>query len=82
MKRVLDISIDESGDFGEYQQHSPYYFVAMLFHDTQNDISHASKLLDNQVINLGYDTHAIHTGPIIRREDIYINLSIDERKNS
>jgi len=80
MKRILNIAIDESGDFGEYQKHSPYYFVAMLFHDDQNDINHAAKLLDNQIINLGYDIHAIHTGPIIRREDRYKNLSIDERK--
>jgi len=80
MKRVLDIAIDESGDFGDYQRHSPYYIVAMLFHDKRNDITCASHLLDNQIINLGYDIHAIHTGPIIRREDRYTNLNIDERK--
>ncbi|MCL2821474.1 MAG: hypothetical protein FWD38_11740 [Oscillospiraceae bacterium] len=80
MKRTLDIAIDESGDFGGYQMHSPYYFIAMLFHDTKNDINEASKLLDSQIINLGYDIHAIHTGPIIRREDRYKNFNIDERK--
>ena len=80
MKRTLNITIDESGDFGAYQQHSPYYLVAMLFHDDRNDIEHASQLLDNQIKNLGHEVHAIHTGPIIRREGNYINLAIDERK--
>jgi len=80
VKRTLNITIDESGDFGAYQQHSPYYLVAMLFHDNRNDTEYASQLLDNQIINLGYELHAIHTGPIIRREGNYINLAIDERK--
>jgi hypothetical protein len=52
----------------------------MLFHDSQNDIGYASQLLDNQIANLGHKPHALHTGPIIRREGDYINLSLDERK--
>ena len=72
--------IDESGDFGDFQRHSQYYLVAMLFHDTKNDIAYASKLLDSQIKNLGYKQHMIHTGPIIRREGPYININIDDRK--
>ena len=80
MKRTLDITIDESGDFGAYRRYSPYYLVTMLFHDSQDDIKHASQLLDYQIANLGYKQHVLHTGPIIRRESDYINLSIDDRK--
>lgn len=80
MSRQLSIFIDESGDFGMYQPHSPYYLVAMLFHDQRNDIGHAAGLLDNQIKNLGFEPHALHTGPIIRREGNYINRTIDERK--
>ncbi|MCL2125729.1 MAG: DUF3800 domain-containing protein [Oscillospiraceae bacterium] len=72
--------MDESGDFGSYQAHSPHYIVAMLFHDQRNEIGNAVKLLDSQVKNLGHEPHALHTGPIIRRESNYINLTVDERK--
>jgi hypothetical protein len=37
-------------------------------------------LLDNQIRNLGHEIHSLHTGPIIRREKNYKNLSVDERK--
>jgi len=80
LKRTLNITIDESGDFGDYQLHSTYYLVAMLFHDDKKNIEPASQLLDNQIVNLGHEIHAIHTGPLIRREGIYKNLSIDGRK--
>ena len=80
MNRQLSIFIDESGDFGAYQSHAPHYLVAMLFHDQRNDIEHATQLLDNQIKNLGFEPHALHTGPIIRREGNYIHQTIDERK--
>jgi len=80
MGRQLDILIDESGDFGAYQAHSPYYLVGMLFHDGRNDIGQAAQLLDTQVRNLGFEPHAIHTGPIIRREGNYLNRTVNERK--
>lgn len=37
--KELSIFVDESGDFGEYAQHSPYYIVSMILHDQENDIS-------------------------------------------
>ena len=37
-ERILSIFIDESGDFGPYEQHSPYYQVAMVLHDQSIDI--------------------------------------------
>ena len=37
--KELSIFVDESGDFGEYAQHAPYYIITMVFHDQANDIS-------------------------------------------
>lgn len=37
-ERILSIFIDESGCFGPYEQHSPYYQVAMVLHDQSIDI--------------------------------------------
>lgn len=37
--KVLSVFIDESGDFGPYEAHSPYYLVAMVLHNQDIDIS-------------------------------------------
>ena len=36
--RELSAFIDESGDFGDYCFHSPYYIIAMIFHKQSTDI--------------------------------------------
>ena len=36
--KELSIFIDESGDFGEYCFHSPYYIITMVFHNQAIDI--------------------------------------------
>ena len=77
----LSIFVDESGDFGEYSTHSPYYIITMIFHDQSKDIqtniNHLNKSLEN--MGLGKD-FAIHTEPIIRREEIYENMGPNERR--
>ena len=45
-KKILSIFIDESGDFGKYDFHSPYYYVAMILHEQDDDISEQIKALD------------------------------------
>ncbi len=29
----LSVFIDESGDFGPYEHHAPYYIITLVFHD-------------------------------------------------
>lgn len=36
--KELSIFIDESGDWGEYEKHCPYYIVTMVMHDQSKDI--------------------------------------------
>ena len=71
MSKTLSIFIDESGDFGEYDYRSPYYMVGIVLHDQQIDISSDIKALDLKISDLGFPPHAIHVGPIIRKESIY-----------
>ncbi len=78
--KILSIFIDESGDFGSYETHAPYYFISLIFHNQNTDISENIKVFDSHLANLGYQHHAIHTGPLIRRESVYINDLIEERK--
>jgi hypothetical protein len=72
-EKTLSIFIDESGDFGPYEVHAPYYIVAMVLHNQDIDLSENIKSFDVHLQNLGYTQHAIHTGPLIRRESVYFN---------
>lgn len=71
MNKTLSVFIDESGDFGAYDDNAPYYMVAMVLHDQQIDISSDISKLNLKVYDLGFPPHAIHVGPIIRMESIY-----------
>ena len=80
MLAQLNIFVDESGDFGAFQPHSPFYIVTMLFHNQADDIERDNAILDANIKNIGFDLHALHTGPIIRREGYYFNNAKDERR--
>lgn len=82
MEKVLSVFIDESGDFGDYNYSSPYYMVAMVLHDQSKDISAAIKKLDSRISDLGFPPHAIHTGPIIRKESLYEQYDDPENRTS
>ena len=77
---ILSVFIDESGDFGEYDTKTPYYIVTMVMHNQDVDINSRINELTEHIFQLGYDDHAIHTGPLIRRESIYINDEIEKRR--
>ena len=77
----LSVFIDESGDFGPYELHSPYYVIALVFHDQGNDISREISHLRRHVSEQGFpETHAIHSAPLVRREANYAHLGMTERR--
>lgn len=78
--KELSVFIDESGDFGEITERPAYYLVTLLFHDQKNEIASNVKKLEDSTKNSGFDFEYIHTGPVIRREDVFEGLSIDERR--
>lgn len=79
-KRILSVFIDESGDFGPYSPHSPYYIIAIVLHDQRKDITSNISGFESHLRNLGYAQHAVHTGPLIRRESVYKNDLIENRR--
>lgn len=79
--RELSIFVDESGDFGPYSEHSPYYLVTLIFHDQSKDITKQIKILDNELRKLGFENHAVHTEPLIRREESYKYLGPNDRRS-
>ena len=79
-EKVLSVFIDESGDFGPYEAHSPYYIVSMVLHDQAADITGHIARFNERLQNLGYPQHAVHTGPLIWREAVYANDLTEDRK--
>jgi hypothetical protein len=80
--RELSIFIDESGDFGPFQQHSPFYVLSLVFHDQDADISSHLETIHQALTTRGFsEDHAIHTAPLIRRERDYRWLSLQARRS-
>lgn len=79
--KELSIFVDESGDFGSYKSHSPFYFFTLVFHDQGQPISTQIEFLEKRILELNLPAgHCFHAGPIIRREEDYSDLSIVERR--
>ena len=77
---TLSIFVDESGDFGEFDAHAPYYIVSFVFHDQTNCIDENIGVLNDHLARMEFKDHRIHTGPLIRREGIYRDLEIQKRR--
>lgn len=77
---TLSIFIDESGDFRSYDHKSPYYLITMVFHDQNNPIQSEVMKLNRSLQDIGFAGMIIHAGPIIRREDEYHDLTLDQRR--
>ena len=78
--KELSVFVDESGDFGEYDYHSLFYIISLVFHDQVYDISSDLAHLENSLNNIGWAKHCIHAGPIIRSEEEYRGVTLDERR--
>ena len=78
--KQLSIFIYESVDFGEYDYHSPWYIVTMVFHEQEASIQEPMEYLNRELSLLGLENHCIHTGPIIRKEEEYSEMDYIERR--
>lgn len=77
---LLNIFVDESGDFGKAENNSLYYLVTLVFHNCDDDIDNPISILENVLSYTTPEQRYIHTGPLIRREEPYQNMTIDERR--
>ena len=78
--RILSCFIDESGDFGEYDPHCQYYIVSVVLHDQSEMINKQLDGIEQYLSDLGFPHHAIHAGPLIRRESDYEEMQMEDRK--
>ena len=80
MQKTISVFVDESGDFGKYDKRCPYYIITMVFHDQANDIGEDLNKLNERLFNIGYAGHSLHTGPLLRSEEVYKDISLQDRK--
>ena len=78
--KVLSIFVDESGDFGVYDYHAPFYIISMVLHDQAVNIVDDLKILENELSNIGWSKHSVHSGPVIRSEEEYRGYDLKERQ--
>ena len=78
--KELSVFVDESGDFGEYSSHSPYYIITMILHEQDVNIDLHMAHLEHELSMLGFPQHCIHTGPIIRQEEEYRYVDLETRR--
>ena len=76
----LSVFVDESGDFGEYDYHAPYYIISLVFHNQSNDIQSDLAHFEDELSYLNLPNHCVHAGPIIRSEEEYKGMTLDERR--
>ncbi len=81
--KTLSIFIDESGDFGKYEHHAPYYLLTLVLHDQNIPISNKLYSLDTKLNHYYPDETrtVVHAGPIIRNEEIFRQLNLAERRH-
>lgn len=80
--RELSIFIDESGDFGPMTKHSPFYIVSLVLHDQSDDISGQLDQIHGALVMRRMPAdHAVHTAPLIRREQEYVWLDVPARRS-
>lgn len=78
---TLSVFIDESGDFGPYSCHSPYYIITLMLHDQSKSIDDQVEHLRTHVSEMGFaENHAIHSAPLIRREKDYALMDLPSRR--
>lgn len=78
--KELSIFVDESGNFGTYDYHSPYYIFSLICHNQNDDISNWISMLNRELDMINYGSRYFHAGPIIRRENEYKDLDINIRR--
>mgnify|MGYP003298577537 CR=1 FL=1 len=79
--KEISVFVDESGSFEPDEESSRFYLVCLLLHDQGDDISGFVNNLESylEAIGLGRD-HAVHVGPLIRREGVYQGMLREERQ--
>ena len=75
----LSIFVDESGDFGKYNENSPYYIFTMIFHNQSTSMVDMISNLYYKISEVS-ERKLVHCWPLIRREEMYQYIDLKERR--
>ena len=78
--RILNIFVDDTGDFGFNKKSSLLYGVSFSFHDENDDIMLELKTLNERLEKIGY-TKMIHMADLIMKRGDYSKFNIAKRKS-
>lgn len=78
--RILSCFVDEAGDFGKYDSHCPFYIISVVLHDQADSIDSQIQGMETYLSSLNFPHHALHAGPLIRRESDYLLMQMEDRK--
>ena len=78
--KILSCFVDETGDFGEYDSRCPFYMVSVVLHEQSESIEKQLNGMEQYLTDLGYPHHALHAGPLLRRESDYAEMEMEDRK--
>jgi hypothetical protein len=78
--KELSVFIDESGDFGAYESHSPLYLLTLVFHNQSSDITPNLLRLQDTMKQRRLPDYTVHAGPLIRRDNEYREMDMEERR--
>ena len=74
----LGIFIDESGDVGS---NSEFYLITMILHDQASSIEQQEQKLCYELDLLdAHPEEAVHSGPIVRKEDEWKDVDLEKRR--
>ena len=76
----IEIYIDESGDFGPFDERCPFYIVTMVFHESIDSLYSQILDLEYRLSLLGLEDHCIHSSPAIRGEGSYYGMDLVLRR--
>lgn len=77
--KILDVYIDESGDFSLYSKENPLYSVAFIFVDNCSENNGPISKFNGNLNNLIGGDHFVHVGNLIRGEKPYEEMLREER---
>ena len=78
--KKLSIFVDESGSFGESNHNNQIYIVVFVFNNEGDNVNNLLVKMKNVFSHVGRDITYFPGGPIIRREDEYKYLEINQRR--
>lgn len=78
--KSIEIFIDESGDFGQFDRKCPYYIVTLVRHYSDEPVITHIGDLEYRLSMIGFENMPIHTSPAIRGEDVYFGIDLATRR--